>query len=55
MGVGIRAKNKIHLKLYIDKGIKEEFRHYTKDKGMSKVITELVEGYIAKAKDLKEN
>lgn len=45
-----RAKNKVPLKLYIDKGLKEEFRKYTNDSDMSKVITSFIEDYVKNAK-----
>ena len=45
-----RAKNKVPLKLYIDKDLKEEFRKYTSDSDMSKVLTSFIESYVKKAK-----
>lgn len=43
-----RAENKIELKAYIDKKLKEEFRYYSElnKSDMSKELTKLVESYI---------
>lgn len=47
-----RAENKIELKIYLDKSIKEEFRYYSQlnKSNMSKELTKLIEGYIKKQK-----
>ncbi len=48
-----RAKNKVLLRAFIDKDLKEDFRKYTSDSDMSKVLTSLVEDYVKKAKRLE--
>lgn len=45
-----RAENKVSLVAYIDKDLKKDFKKYTSDSDMSKVLTDLVEAYVKKAK-----
>lgn len=45
-----RAENKVPLKLYLDKDLKEEFRKYTSDTDMTKEITKFIETYVKRAK-----
>lgn len=48
----IRAKNKVEYKLYFDKDLKEDFKHYAtkNDTNMAQEITKFIESYVNRAK-----
>lgn len=49
--MGRVAENRVPLKFYIDKELKEDFKKYSNsDSDMSKVLNNLVENYVKKAK-----
>lgn len=48
--MGKVAENRVPLKFYIDRDLKEEFRHYTSDSDMSKALNNFIEDYVKKAK-----
>lgn len=48
--MGNVAENRVPLKFYIDKDLKEEFRKYTSDSDMSKVLNAYIENYVKRAK-----
>lgn len=50
--MGKRAKNKVDVKVYIDKSLKDEFRYYASanDSDMSKEVTKFIENYVKRAK-----
>lgn len=48
--MGNAAENRVPLKFYIDKDLKEEFRKYTSDSDMSKVLNAYIENYVKRAK-----
>lgn len=52
--MGKVAKNRVPLKFYIDKDLKEDFRKYTSDSDMSKVLNKYIESYVKKAKKQEE-
>lgn len=55
--MGRVAENRVPLKFYIDKDLKEDFRKYSSNSDMSKVLNDFVESYVKKAKkqELKNN
>lgn len=50
--MGKRAENKVDVKIYIDKSLKDEFKYYasTNDSDMSKEVTKFIESYVKRAK-----
>lgn len=52
--MGKVAENRVPLKFYIDKDLKEDFRKYTSDSDMSKVLNKFIESYVKKAKKQEE-
>lgn len=52
--MGKVAENRVPLKFYIDKDLKEDFRKYTSDSDMSKVLNKYIESYVKKAKKQEE-